>query len=188
MRSFIAIELPDTVKSALLSLQQELKTCGADIRWVKTEGIHLTLKFLGNIEDKLVDRIIEILKGTCRKYRAFNCEIRGVGVFPHVKSPRVLWVGVGNAEPLTKIQQEIENGMSSLGFERENRKYSPHLTLGRFKSSQGRTALLDKVESHKNSLLGSVDVNNISLMRSDLSPAGAKYTNIAKISLGDVDA
>ena len=184
MRSFIAIELPDTVKSALLSLQQKLKTCGADVRWVRPEGIHLTLKFLGDIEDKLVDRIIETLKGTCIKFKTFSCEVRGIGVFPTARAPRVLWAGIADHDALTLIQQEIDIGMSSLGFERENRKFTAHLTLGRFRSSEGKIALLDKIEAHKELTLGIIDVNHISLMRSELGPAGAKYARIAEIPLG----
>ena len=184
MRSFIAIELPDIVKAALLSLQQELKTSGADVRWVRPEGVHLTLKFLGNIEDKIVDRVVEKLKGTCRKFQPFNCEIRGVGVFPGIRSPRVLWVGIDAHETLASIQQEIDTGMSSLGFERENRKFTPHLTLGRFRSSEGKMALMDRMEAYKDRRIGLIDINHISFMRSDLGPAGAKYTRIAEIPLG----
>lgn len=185
MRSFIAIELPDTVKSALLSLQQELKTCGADVRWVRPEGIHLTLKFLGDIEDKILDSIVETLKGTCRKFQKFSCEVRGVGVFPGARAPWVLWTGIAGHDTLSLMQQDIDIGMSSLGFERENRKFTPHLTLGRFRSSEGKMALLDRMEAYKELNLGIINVNHISLMRSELGPAGAKYTRIAEIPLGD---
>jgi 2'-5' RNA ligase len=184
LRSFIAIELPDTVKAALLSLQQELKTCGAGVRWVKPEGVHLTLKFLGDIEEKLVDGIVETLKGTCRKFQKFNCEVRGVGVFPGIKVPRVLWAGIEDHDKLKLIQQEIDTGMSSLGFEREGRKFTPHLTLGRFRTSEGKMALLNKMQVYKELNLGIIDVNHISLMKSDLGPAGAKYTRIAEIPFG----
>ncbi|MBI4682424.1 MAG: RNA 2',3'-cyclic phosphodiesterase [Nitrospirae bacterium] len=185
MRSFIAIELPDTVKSALLSLQQELKTCGADVRWVRPEGVHLTLKFLGDIEEKLVDGIVETLKGTCRKFQKFNCEVRGIGVFPGNKAPRVLWAGIEDHDALKLIQKEIDTGMSSLGFEREDRKFTPHLTLGRFRSSEGKMTLINKMGAYKEYSVGIIDVNRISFMRSDLGPAGAKYTKIAEIPLGD---
>ncbi|MBI5665648.1 MAG: RNA 2',3'-cyclic phosphodiesterase [Nitrospirae bacterium] len=185
MRSFIAIELPDTVKAALLSLQQELRTCGADVRWVRPEGIHLTLKFLGNIEEKLAENIVESLKGTCGKFQKFSCEVRGVGVFPGIKNPRVLWAGIEGCEVLNFIQQEIDTVMSSLGFQPEDRKFTPHLTLGRFRSSGGKLALINKIGSYKDYSVGIIDVNHISFMRSDLGPAGAKYTRIASIPLGN---
>lgn len=185
MRSFIAIELPDTVRAALVLLQQELKACGADVRWVRPEGVHLTLKFLGDIEESAVEGIVERLKGTCRKFQSFNCGVEGVSVFPGVRAPRVLWAGIADHDILTSIQQEIEAAMSFLGFEREDRKFTPHLTLGRFRSSKGKMVLMERLETYKEFHLGIIDVNHISLMRSDLGPAGAKYTEIAKIPFGN---
>ena len=98
--------------------QQELEKCGADVRWVKPEGIHLTLKFLGNINDKDVGEIIKTVEGTCKKYKAFNLEIAGAGVFPNKKIPRVLWVGITGNGAFAKLQQEIEDAMASMGFEK----------------------------------------------------------------------
>jgi 2'-5' RNA ligase len=187
LRSFIAIELPETAKSFLAGLQQDFKNCGADIRWVKPENIHLTLKFLGNIEEKQIDNIIKVIEKACSKYAAFNFRFSGVDVFPRRGSPRVLWVGMNGNETLTGLQQEIDIGLVKLGFERENRKFVPHLTLGRFKSSRGKVPLLDKIKSYKNNKSGLTDVSSVSLIKSDLSPAGARYTRIAEVSLGKVD-
>jgi len=184
LRSFIAIELPEAVKSALSEFQQELEKCGADVRWVRPEGIHLTLKFLGNINDKDVDRIVKTIEGTCKKYTAFNLEIAGAGVFPNKKTPRVLWVGITGNGAFANLQQEIEDAMASMGFEKENRKFVPHLTLGRFRSSIGKEALLDKIELHKDNKFGMIDVKTVSFMKSDLSPSGAKHTRVAEILLG----
>lgn len=183
MRSFIAIELPETITSALSSLQQELKQCGADVRWVRPEGIHLTLKFLGEVEDKDVAGIVKMIEGTCMRYRAFNLEIKGTGVFPNKKSPRVLWVSVYGNETFMELQREIEDGMASMGFEKENRRFSPHLTLGRFRSLRWKETLLDKIELNKDTKFGTMDIKSVSLMQSDLSPAGAKYTRVAEILL-----
>jgi 2'-5' RNA ligase len=183
LRSFIAIELPESVRTALSELQNELKECRADVRWVKPEGIHLTLKFLGYVEDKDVDHIVKLIEGTCRKYKAFNLEIAGAGVFPNKRSPRVLWVGINGNETFKTLQGEIDEAMASTGFEKENRRFIPHLTLGRFRSIKGKDALMEKVESHRDIKLGSMDVSKISLMKSDLSPAGARYTTVAGIAL-----
>ncbi|GBD97412.1 2',5' RNA ligase family [bacterium BMS3Abin06] len=184
MRSFIAIELSETAKSALAELQQELKKCGADIRWVKPENIHLTLKFLGNIENEIVDDVLKIIESRCKKFRAFDLEIKGTGTFPNLRSPSVLWVGVNSNADIAALQNEIEAGMTSLGFERENRKYTPHLTLGRFRSSQGKGPLLEKIELFKNRKYGLINVGAVALMRSDLSPSGARHSVIAEIFLG----
>jgi 2'-5' RNA ligase len=187
LRSFIAIELPERAKSVLAELQREFEKCGADIRWVRTENIHLTLKFLGDIEENAVAAVTEKIKGTCNKYMAFSLNISGAGVFPNARSPRVLWVGLNSSETMTGLQGEIDNEMASLGFERENRRFVPHLTLGRFKSSRGRGKLLEKVEAYKESEFGLIDVNSVSLMRSDLGPAGAKHTRIADFKLQITD-
>jgi 2'-5' RNA ligase len=183
LRSFIAIELPETVKSAFVELQGELKKTGADIRWVKPENIHLTLKFLGNTEES-TDSIVDVIKGTCSRFEPVTLEIRGVGVFPNVKSPRVIWAGMNCNTALAEIRISIEEGLFSLGFERDSRKFSPHLTLGRFRSSQGRRPLMDKIELLKDKSYGMIHAETVVLMKSDLAPGGAQYTRLAEISLG----
>ncbi len=176
--------MPEAVKSALSEFQQELKKCGADVRWVKPESVHLTLKFLGNISEKDADRIIKTLEGTCSKNTEFTLDIAGAGVFPNKRFPRVLWVGINGNGTFTALQQEIEDAMASMGFEKENRKFLPHLTLGRFRSLIGKEALLEMIELHKDNKFGVIDVKNVSFMKSELSPAGAKHTRIAEILLG----
>lgn len=173
------------MKSGLLELQQDFKKCGADIRWVKPQGIHLTLKFLGEIEERKSESIIHVMKGACDRHRAFTLEISGAGVFPDIRSPRVLWAGIEHNEDLSGLQSDIESGLASLGFEKEKRKFRPHLTLGRFKSSKGKAALTDILEKKKDIKIGSVNVGALYLMRSDLGPAGAKYTRIAEVPLGN---
>ena len=177
--------MPEAVKSALSEFQQELNKCGADVRWVKPLNVHLTLKFLGEINEKDVYRIIEAVEGTCRKYTAFNLEVSGAGVFPNKRYPRVLWVGINGNGTFSALQQEIEDAMASMGFEKENRKFVPHLTLGRFRSSIGKEELLDKIELHQANKFGVIDVKTVSFMKSDLGPAGAKHTRVAEILLGE---
>jgi 2'-5' RNA ligase len=184
LRAFIAIELPESLRSALAGLQQDLQQCKADIRWVKPDNIHLTLKFLGEVDDKEIDPIVKTLKDFCTMYSGFSLEVKGVGVFPNIRSPRVLWVDISGSGLLSGLQKGIEDGLSSLGFNPENRRFVPHLTLGRFRSSAGKHDLHNRIEQNKDLSLGSFDVMSVSLMRSDLSPAGARYTRIAGISLG----
>lgn len=188
LRSFIAIELPDTVKSALAGLQDDLKKEGADVRWVKPDNIHLTLKFLGDMDEGLVVDAVEKLKGTCSTFPAFNLEICGTGVFPNMKSPRVIWVGIMQSPLLADLQSSIEDGMSALRFTREKRTFTPHLTLGRFRSAKGKDALLEKIGLYKDSGYGMIDARAVSFMRSDLSPSGAKHTAIAEIQFSGTSA
>jgi 2'-5' RNA ligase len=183
LRSFIAIELPETVKKALAEFQQELGKCGADVRWIRSENIHLTLKFLGNIEEDKADIIAERLKGTCKGHSGFKVNISGTGVFPNKRSPRVLWAGISLNEEIVTLQEGIEDAMASLGFEREKRRFSPHLTLGRLRSSRGKQAVLDKMDAYRENIFGIMDVDSVLLMRSDLGPSGAKHTKIAVCDL-----
>ena len=184
MRCFIAIELSEAVKSVLSVIEEELKKTGADVRWVKPENIHLTIKFLGNIEEKIKEKIIESLKIVCSKYEHFSVELKGIGMFPNLKSPRVLWVGIGNNEILKGIQEEIDEGMGKAGLERENRKFTAHLTIGRISSLRGKEHLVKAMKTYENKNFEKMNVASISFIRSDLHPEGARYTNIAKIPLG----
>ena len=183
LRSFIAIELPEEVKSALSGLQDELKESMADIRWVKPDNIHLTLKFLGNIDGKNIGNIVKQIEGACAKYQFFELEISGIGVFPNIRSPRVLWAGIQYEDAFAGLYGEIENGLASIGYDREGRRFSPHLTLGRFRSFKGKASVSERIELHKNDRLGLIVVRTISLMESELSPAGAKYSRVAEIAL-----
>lgn len=183
MRSFIAIELPDEVKFTLDGIQQSLKKSGADIRWVKTDNIHLTLKFLGDIEEKSVTAIIHALKGACKNHKIFRVEILGIGTFPAKRSPRVLWAGINGTGELVKLQAEIDDAMASQGFDPEKRAFSPHLTIGRFRSSRGRDSLLEKTEMIKHESFGLFDVRSIYLIKSDLKPSGAVYSRLAEFPL-----
>lgn len=183
MRSFLAIELPETIKKALAEFQQELKKCGSDVRLTRPENIHLTLKFLGNIEEDKADIIAEKIRVTCKGLSVFKLSISGTGVFPNNRAPRVLWAGIELNDEIKTLQEAIEEAMASLGFERENRRFSPHLTLGRFRSSSGKQAVLDKMDSYRENIFGIMDVNSVLLMRSDLGPGGAKYRKVAELKL-----
>ena len=183
MRSFIAIELPETIKKALAGFQQELGKCGADVRWVRPDNIHLTLKFLGDIEEDKADIIAEKIKGTCKGQSGFKLGISGTGVFPNKRAPRVLWAGIELNGGIKSLQEGIEEAMASLGFEREKRRFSPHLTLGRFRSSRGKQAVLDKMDAYTENIFGLMNVKSVLLMRSELEPKGAKYTKIAEAIL-----
>ena len=185
MRCFIAIEISEVIKSVLLEIEEELKKYGADVRWVKPDNIHLTLKFLGNIKDESTDKIIKTVEEICSRYDSFDLMIKGLGIFPNRKSPRVLWVGIEGNDILAALQKEIDEGMSSLGFENEKRKFTAHLTLGRFRSPRGNEALLDALNQRKNDSFGHITVKSLFLIKSDLSPAGARYIKISDAPLGN---
>ena len=181
MRSFIAIELPLAIRSALAELQQELKGCNADIRWVKPDNIHLTLKFLGEVEEGRIDGIAHGISDVCRRHGLLRLEVRGLGVFPDRRAPRVLWVDVHDDGLLGGLQREIEGAMVLAGFKAERRSYAPHLTIGRFRSLRDKAYILERIGQISEKSLGFMDVKSAALMRSDLTPAGAEYSRLADL-------
>jgi 2'-5' RNA ligase len=189
IRTFIAIELSEEVKEGLAELQEKLKGKAPQgtVRWVRPEGIHLTLKFLGNIPSNMLDRIKKALTEACEGFSSFSFSVRGLGCFPSSKRPRVIWVGVEEKTGmLLRLQEAIEEKLALLGFPPEKREFSPHLTLGRThrRASGGEIRKLGElIESTNVGEVGEAVANSVSLMRSDLKPAGAVYTRLAEVKL-----
>ena len=188
IRAFIAIELPDDVKAALVRLQSSLKSERQPfMRWVHVEGIHLTLKFLGNIAAERVPAITDAMAKACRGIVPFHLELNGLGVFPNLRSPRVVWVGlIGETERLLELQARIEQALNPLGFTSEDRAFTPHLTLGRLREGTTREERLkfgELVASTRSESMPSFEISAVSLMRSKLAPSGAVYSRLESISL-----
>ncbi|NIN69358.1 MAG: RNA 2',3'-cyclic phosphodiesterase [Anaerolineae bacterium] len=189
IRTFVAIELDDGLKKRLTEAQDLLKGRGiADlVRWVKPGGIHLTLKFLGNVPADRINEIIVAINQGSRGIRPFALSFGRLGCFPSPSRPNVIWIGVdGDTETLTRLQGGIENRLSTLGHPPEKRKYTPHLTLGRVArhvETGERRQLGRLIEKQSIDLLGEMTVLEVSLMKSELSPAGAKYSRLAAIDL-----
>jgi len=188
IRSFIAIELPEEVKRGLARLRSELETSEHPfVKWVGSGGIHLTLKFLGNIPFKQVAEVTEAMKEATQGIPPFRLEISGLGAFPNLKQPRVLWVGIGGeVDKLSRLQQNIDSALARLGFAPEERPFTAHLTLARIRqgASPGeRKSFGELVVSTSFESKYRVAVEAISLMRSQLTPAGAIYTCLATVEL-----
>ncbi len=183
MRLFIAIELPPEIKQGIAKIQEQLRTAGANAGWTRPEGIHLTLKFLGEADESKTQEIMQMLAGATQGIGKLNLEVTGAGAFPNGKNPRVLWLGVtGDVEKLGSLQAAVEDSMVKLGFEREERKFSPHLTLARIKFPKPRDNWQQKIESIRDVKLGTFEAGHISLMKSELRPEGAIYMELAQIS------
>jgi len=188
IRTFIAIELPETVKSALAQIQDELKremyTC---VKWVNPCSIHLTLKFLGEVEKTKIQSISTVVKEASLPSKPFKLSIDKSGVFPNMRRPRVIWAGiVGELDALNTLQQSIENQLVPLGFPLEKRRFSPHLTLGRVKdgtSLQDCSRLGQSVSSLKIVSKPVFEICSVSFMQSVLSREGATYSCLASIAL-----
>jgi 2'-5' RNA ligase len=183
MRTFIAIEISTEVKSAVAAVQNELSRAEADIAWINSEDIHLTLKFLGEIDKQQFTAIQEACVETATRFHPFTLSIRGTGVFPNPRHPRVLWVGLaGETETLEDLQEQLDERMASIGFEPEEKDFRPHLTIGRLKSNRNVKDLLARADAYSLPNL-SFEVGEIVLMKSDLSPAGARYSELAKVKM-----
>jgi 2'-5' RNA ligase len=188
IRSFIAIELPSDIRSKLDELQKELKQNKLQqIKWTNPSGIHLTLKFLGNIDAGDIDKITGAIRESCRGYKKFTLELAELGVFPNYKRPRVIWLGVGGQmDILLKLQRQIDDKLELIGFPREKRPFSPHITLGRVRdsiTSNEQEQYGGVIQNKKYDERHIISVSSVNLMRSQLQPTGAIYSEISSIKL-----
>jgi len=185
IRSFIAIKLNDEVRAGLGVVIDKLKESGADVKWVKLENIHLTLKFLGSISAEEIEGVKAILDKAKDRFKKFSIDISKVGAFPKISFPKVVWAGVSeNADILKQIYLFLEEELEKKGFQKEDRPFSPHLTIGRVKSPKNRPSLKSSIENLKDSSFKSLDVTEISLLQSKLTPQGPIYTPLHQIHLG----
>ena len=183
IRTFIAIEIPLEIHRQIADLQASLRQENAKIPWTKPENIHLTLKFIGDVESSQIEPISAAVRTACQTISPFQISVNEAGCFPNPNNPRVLWVGCkGESETLFTLQKNIENALSDIGFKKEKRKYSAHLTIGRVKSNFGIKPVINKMEA-SNFEGGSFMVKCVNIMKSVLHPHGAIYTVLSKIDL-----
>lgn len=185
IRAFVAIKLPDSVIEALRNIQQEINRGWRDVSWVKPDSIHLTLKFLGNIESGRVAEIAGELKKAASGIAPFTITVEGVGGFPNLKTPRVIWVGVKGEDAMFTLQKNIDERLNAIGFEKEDRPFQPHLTLCRVKSlSAGREA--GRVVTELNPQIKTeFKADSFLFFKSVLNPKGAEYTILKRVDLPD---
>jgi len=184
IRTFIAIEIPDGIKAAMADVQGALRKTGADVGWTRPEGVHLTLKFLGPVEAKLIPKLSAALETAIKDEAPLAIEVKGTGVFPNARAPRVVWLGLGgDIDAMAELAKKVDAACEELGFKPEGRPFKPHLTLGRVKSSKGSKALMDALKSFEKVELGGFKTESVSIMKSELKPSGAVYTQLHEIKL-----
>ncbi len=181
IRSFLAFELPAHMKETVSKVSEDLRTLPMNIRWVKPGNIHLTVIFMGNIPMDILPQLGEEVQRVCSLYGPFGITIDGVGIFGSKKSPRVLWVGVeGDIERMSFFKKALEKRLRGLGIKGENRKFNPHLTLGRFKKGPSSFEALDHIQRKYGGLTSKPgQLNELILYKSELKPGGAVYTKIS---------
>ena len=185
IRTFIAIKIPDDIKGRIAQFQKRAAAEERSIRWVNVNNIHITLKFIGEIPESLVKKIVINIFEKPSLTNALEIGLKGTGVFPDVRRPRIVWVGItSGSEQLTKLVFELESKLLDLNIPKDSRKFKPHVTIGRLKQNQK----LKDPEIFDDS--GAFDAGqfmakNIVLMKSDLKPSGAEYTVIAQQTLNN---
>ena len=188
IRAFIAIELPPELKKELTKVETQLKINSPPvIKWIEPGSIHITLKFLGETSDAILDDLILAMEESVVGGSPFKLDVRQLGAFPGVDRPQVIWVGVsGEMEKLKQLQKNLEKNTEQLGFKRESRTLSPHLTLGRVRDG-ARPDDIQRISKLLNetvfTALHNINVNQINLMKSVLTPTGAIHTFIGSTKL-----
>lgn len=187
IRTFIAIELEPKIQEELARLQERFKAVAPEVKWVAPRNIHLTLKFLGNVTASQVEEVKKILTEVSAKFKGFELTLRGIGAFPKPEYPKVVWAGVDEEkERLVQIAELLEKSLERVGFPREARAFSPHLTLGRIKFLKDRRGFASLINSLDFKAQNRVQVGRITLMKSTLTPKGPIYTPLfqAKLTQG----
>jgi len=187
MRTFIAIELPADVTAFLKRIQLQLKTAGADVKWVEPKNIHLTLKFLGEIEEKLLDNLNGILEEVSLGKSPFPARLMSIGAFPNIHSPRIIWAGISEGDAQIKqIAKELEEKIVHIGIPAEDRPFSSHITLGRLRSNFQKDKLAKKIQEIQASVEKenlAFTIKELTLFKSTLTPQGPIYEALKKASL-----
>ncbi len=188
MRLFVALPIPEPVKQAALRWQEELRQIapGTGIRWATADQLHLTLKFLGEVEAVRVEPLLAATRAACQGHGPFNLEAGRAGFFPNERNPRVLWAGLRcESGALQSLQGSVEARLAEFAEKQEDRPFSPHLTLARIKrvSPTETRALTGKVGSLRDRSLGEWRANYVRVMQSELHPAGSRHTCLAEVEL-----
>ena len=193
IRAFIAVNLSpdilDRIDQVALDLRKRMDA--VPVRWVPTENIHLTLKFLGNVSTANLEILKDILGKVVSSHHECDISVGGIGVFPKPHNPRVVWVGMEIPQELIALQHNIEIETARLGYSREHRPFSPHLTFGRVSrnaSTQDVHIIADILDKYKVGFLGATRVRTVYLYRSDLKPEGVEYTPIYSAALNEGDS
>lgn len=184
IRAFIAVDLDDPVIEEICNAIELIKSRITEIRWVKKENLHLTLKFLGNIAESQVESIVAALGQPLRLFSPCTINAKGLGVFPDFRRPKILWVGL-SGDQLADLAAKVESALVPLGFVPENRVFTPHLTIGRWReNSRPAKNLRQEIAGWNDFEFGACAVRQIVLFQSVLKPEGASYRELRTIQLG----
>ena len=181
IRSFLAFKLPEEIKNTVIRVSDMAKMTLKNVRWVEVANIHLTMLFMGNIREEYISDIRESIENICFGYSPFDIELKGMGVFPSARTPRVLWLGInGDIGRISFFREMLEKELQPFGINQDKRKFKPHLTLGRFKkSSEKESSLIQLLDKYRDLKSPVEKLDELVFFRSDLNHSGAKYTRLS---------
>lgn len=182
LRLFIALHLPEQIKKELGNVISDLRPIADGIKWVETKNMHLTLKFLGDTRESLVAGITGAITVALSGRKAFHIKLDRCGGFPNLNKPRVLWAGMDGADPAVEMSKAINYELEKIGIEKDNKRFSPHLTMGRIKKKSDLTQLSDKMRN-LNFEGEAVILDRVALIKSTLTPHGPIYENLKEFKL-----
>jgi 2'-5' RNA ligase len=181
MRLFVAIEIAPEIRERIVQFVSRIRPTLGDARWARPEGLHITLKFLGNVPDEKREQIQSKLQQI--EAPRFVLSVTGIGAFPNSRSPRVLWLGLEAPKELPGLAEKVDAALGPLGFEREKRAFTPHVTLARFKQSRRKPDVGPALSSAPEAGFGTMTATEFHLYESKLSPQGSRYTKLASFAL-----
>ena len=189
LRTFIALPVPGHVTGFLKQTQDRLRPLIAGVRWVPAANVHLTLKFLGDVDPAMVPEIVSGMEAAARSVPSFALSAKAVGVFPNRRKARVIWVGLaGERKPLDTLHHSLESGLAGLGFKPEHRAFRAHLTIGRIRRRPNPETLARSLEPFASAVSEPFEVDQMRLYQSVLKPTGAEYTLLHTAPLAPSDA
>jgi RNA 2',3'-cyclic 3'-phosphodiesterase len=180
IRSFLVFELPPEIKDHVRRISEDLKKSKLDVRWVKPDKIHLTIVFLGDVREGDISAIGREIEKVCFGFHPFDFSLKGLGLFPDMKRPRILWVGYeGDVERITSLRDVLQERLTSFEIKEEKRQFKPHLTLGRFRNPGRVDAKLDEIMARHEGLSSpTFQASELVLFKSELKPQGPEYTKL----------
>jgi 2'-5' RNA ligase len=186
IRTFIAVEISPEVLARAAELSAALRPAGADVKWVETHNLHLTVKFLGDVQDEQLADVIRAVQGAAAKVEPFELEVHGAGAFPNAGRPRTIWLGARDgSEAMADLAAAIEKALKPLGFSPEHRRFQPHLTIGRVREvRRGLKELSERLWQFADFAAGRTPVEEAIVFSSDLTPRGPIYQRLGTAALG----
>jgi 2'-5' RNA ligase len=185
IRTFIAVEVSPAIRTRLMAVQQELAALAQDVKWVEPENLHVTLKFLGQVDERAVHTVCRLAEEAVAGREPVQITVAGVGAFPNAKRPRVIWAGVTEGGPeLIRIHGDLEQALRDEGYPREDRPYTPHITLGRIRQIKPNPQFAAALDEHQTWEGGQTLVRELLVMASQLSSHGPHYVVMGRCRLG----